>query len=119
MRISDWSSDVCSSDLILAFIDAGRAVEGQDGLVHPRRLHDAAFRRDIAEQHGQPAILGEGVFRAADHAGLAVGVQFLPTGVLAERLGGADAAGGGARSEWRCVGKEGVRTCRSRWLSVD
>src|SRR3546814_6125109 len=32
MRISDWSSDVCSSDLLFAFIDVGRAPGSQTHL---------------------------------------------------------------------------------------
>src|SRR3546814_10905969 len=35
MRISDWSSDVCSSDLVLGFEMTVKAAMGQ-----PRRLHD-------------------------------------------------------------------------------
>src|SRR3546814_7040333 len=48
MRISDWSSDVCSSDLILTgrFIDAGRALSA--GLVSEIVDEDELLDRGIA-----------------------------------------------------------------------
>ena len=81
---------------VLAFIDARRSVEDQDALVHARGLHDAAFGRKVAEQHGQAAILGKGMFGRADHALLAVAVQFLPARRLAEGDLRRHAAGRGA-----------------------
>src|SRR3546814_13969836 len=108
MRISDWSSDVCSSDL-----EPGATVAVAD---HARL---ARLRRRGPAQPG-PAV-------GDVHAGGAV--MFLELGV--EHLAGQRDAGIDlplhrarqpepiaphlARSEERRVGKECVRTCRSRW----
>src|SRR3546814_8274311 len=40
MRISDWSSDVCSSDLAQHIAVAGIADEGEDALIATGRLAD-------------------------------------------------------------------------------
>src|SRR3546814_14561508 len=93
MRISDWSSDVCSSDL-----------EG----VHRNNLDgvDVAFPL--------------GVFTAVTGVS-GSGKSSLVSQVLVELLGehlGHDASADpdeGERSEERRVGKECVSTCRSRW----
>src|SRR3546814_11020352 len=92
MRISDWSSDVCSSDLtsgaayIGAFGGAWAEVVGADGDVN--RVIDTA-----------PS---EGWF------GPTVFTQVGDKTVLA--MGAAEGS-----SEERRVGKECVSTCRSRW----
>src|SRR3546814_3584009 len=89
MRISDWSSDVCSSDLGTVFLDRG---EVKDALAWLRLLanpdDDTAFLRAI----GSPK-------REVGSASLAKLAE------LAHH----------ARSEERRVGKECVSTCRSRW----
>src|SRR3546814_15442683 len=41
MRISDWSSDVCSSDLEFAALDLDVAVVAAYGLILPRPILDA------------------------------------------------------------------------------
>src|SRR3546814_4353357 len=61
MRISDWSSDVCSSDLG-ALAPVGRIAE-PDGVAGAVVLDDA-----VARQHGEEG-LGD-VFAAASGAGL-------------------------------------------------
>src|SRR3546814_14953408 len=109
MRISDWSSDVCSSDLFLIVRPVARlehveiepclAVEG------PRRI--GATER--MEGH-QVARIGR-LDRAPQH---------LPRlGILiAERIAAVepdDVRLVPVRSEERRVGKECVSTCRSRW----
>src|SRR3546814_16762945 len=125
MRISDWSSDVCSSDLVLAEHEAvvlhlGAAARGVD--------HDRvqAVAVDLARPGGD---VGPG--EAMRGAGLA---EMMLQGAAAagatddHHLGpvpGEQADGGfvdfrcdhllHARSEERRVGKECVRTCRSRW----
>src|SRR3546814_7467145 len=88
MRISDWSSDVCSSDL----------QEG-DRLGDLLRLDHATERRVLLEQRGVPVALVDLVLqrRRAGVAGLH-GVHPDP-----------------GRSDERRVGKECVSTCRSRW----
>src|SRR3546814_13995551 len=97
MRISDWSSDVCSSDLLVA---AGR--HGQDG------GEDRADAGGPAEGEGQTDHIGaEDAGRPLDgvDAGLAVEQRdFQQAHVMQAE-----------RSEERRVGKECVSTCRSRW----
>src|SRR3546814_15023991 len=94
MRISDWSSDVCSSDLRFEFAEQ----------VHQQR----AISRDILDilEHRPAAVAFDGADRLADR-------QAVRRDVL-----GPDADRNIARiirSEERRVGKECVRTCRSRW----
>src|SRR3546814_14456992 len=95
MRISDWSSDVCSSDLReIDFLTVGGA---------STRNVDAAAA-DI--------ILGPG-------AALTIGFGHGVRDIFLVDLFLGDAGFGGAgrreRSEERRVGKECVSTCRSRW----
>src|SRR3546814_1367939 len=87
MRISDWSSDVCSSDLldVLGQIDDDRTRTARRGDVES--LGDD--RADLGRVLHQVIVLGA-VARQADGVGL-------------------------LRSEERRVGKECVSTCRSRW----
>src|SRR3546814_13901331 len=97
MRISDWSSDVCSSDLL---VDVG-----------VRLL-------DLVEEHDAVGLAPDGL---GQHAALAVadiagrrtlqgrdGMRFLELA----HVDGDDIL---LRSEERRVGKECVSTCRSRW----
>src|SRR3546814_20276616 len=95
MRISDWSSDVCSSDLREP-VDHREAVERRGtGELRPCDRVRLALR---AERRGWHA---EGAAVVALGRGEAPLLCRLP-----ERLG---------RSEARRVGKECVSTCRSRW----
>src|SRR3546814_11667948 len=93
MRISDWSSDVCSSDLLDA---ARRALEPGETLVWADRPDPQALARSRLPQ----------VIRGV--LGLAVIATFLWLSFLPNWPGG-------LRSEERRVGKECVSTCRSRW----
>src|SRR3546814_7361696 len=85
MRISDWSSDVCSSDLHAVeraqgfdLVFVAEAVDRIDGRVQgPAATAHQCLRRQLA------AVAGDGTR--------------------------------GFRSEERRVGKECVSTCRSRW----
>src|SRR3546814_13091088 len=91
MRISDWSSDVCSSDL--DGIHRGR----QDRNVEADFLGDARSRVGLA---GEDARLGgpqEHIVESEPEADFHI----------LSRWSG--------RSEERRVGKECVSTCRSRW----
>src|SRR3546814_8093200 len=85
MRISDWSSDVCSSDLVRQRDDRLEVQHHLVALECPTQIGLDVERRHRGAAHG-------GV--EGDRAG------------LAEFLG---------RSEERRVGKECVSTCRSRW----
>src|SRR3546814_15564252 len=95
MRISDWSSDVCSSDLFLQQaaghratrphedVDDGAFLDDAAGLEHDDTVAEIAYHRHLVGDEDD----GE--------AELAVDVA--------------------ERSEERRVGKECVSTCRSRW----
>src|SRR3546814_10215113 len=85
MRISDWSSDVCSSDLWKAL---SRAVANRAPARASRTAGAAAAQSD-----------GPTIFK-------------FPVLMLATWW---DEAAGQTRSEERRVGKECVSTCRSRW----
>src|SRR3546814_1285107 len=103
MRISDWSSDVCSSDLEDdVAVPAGQAERGA-GTVEDQRLagHERARRVADAWARGSGSE-GARLFGGAD--GDAVEGDRRPPG-------GEDAR----RPEERRVGKECVSTCRSRW----
>src|SRR3546814_15986614 len=104
MRISDWSSDVCSSDL-----------ERDPQLAHALLRH-----LDVAVARDRPALV-DALDGDADLA-VELGADRLDRGDQRLRCG--DAHRGGRhrhpdavawRSEARRVGKEGVSTCRSRW----
>src|SRR3546814_15126177 len=93
MRISDWSSGVCSSDLIGHFRNAGD--EGGEG---------ADDRQEACEGHGFAAVLVVEVVGllqvvAADDFRVWVAAQTFACG---------------ARSAGRRVGNEGVSKCRAR-----
>src|SRR3546814_15458391 len=89
MRISDWSSDVCSSDL------SGGRVSARE---LARRHRPAGDRR--REQSGGNRLLHTGRRRLS------------PALVHPQERGGSVRP---CRSEERRVGKECVSTCRSRW----
>src|SRR3954447_24288609 len=80
---------------VLAFEHAGRACEFQDRGVDAGGLYDAAVLREIAVEHGETAVLAEGVFEVTDHALLAVGIELVVATLLAEGDLGRDAAGRG------------------------
>src|SRR3546814_2978699 len=91
MRISDWSSDVCSSDL-------------RSGLV----------RRGTTRSSGSRSRPADGLLRRIRRDLRAAPVGGNP---LADRrpVGAAPDLRSALRSEERRVGKECVSTCRSRW----
>src|SRR3546814_11433148 len=112
MRISDWSSDVCSSDLVSDRMDKGFSIYlstppslfaptamalKKAGLTGPNSRiamekpigHDLPSCREVNEVMG--SIFDEDRIFRVDH--------YL----------------GKERSDERRVGKECVRTCRSRW----
>src|SRR3546814_14322814 len=112
MRISDWSSDVCSSDLC-STAAAGASVP----IGHPV----ANTRIYILDESGQPVPIG--VPGEIFIGGVQVGrgyfardeltaERFLPDSFMREPGARMYKTG---RSEERRVGKECVSTCRSRW----
>src|SRR3546814_15263273 len=101
MRISDWSSDVCSSDL---FADLKRRVNIQES----RRLRDAECIADCRNENISLPDCPYGVI-VADRI----------TRVISEQAETLDLVKRTAeRSEERRVGKECGSTCRSRWSPV-
>src|SRR3546814_12293164 len=111
MRISDWSSDVCSSDLvddlIMFFKAERRALAGRParhqrtGALFDLPVHKAReggrIERPVAEWRHQ------GGNRTRKHVSL----------LYKDRAGPIES--GRRRSEERSVGKEGGSTCRSQW----
>src|SRR3546814_13369457 len=106
MRISDWSSDVCSSDLAK---EAG-AVERLE-----IELGQAAGQHRLLQNAQRGAIASSGQMRAASQqlsyqisdvaVSFAGGIH--PMVIFAQQ----------GRSDERRVGKECVSPCRSRWCS--
>src|SRR3546814_18940212 len=102
MRISDWSSDVCSSDLrpdrhlIIAVSACGIESAGNE-LVHTREAGLTTAMLGVDEKARQSTGVEEGS-RLRD--------------LLQEARIGRDNR---MRSEESSLGKECVRTCRSRW----
>src|SRR3546814_15804236 len=94
MRISDWSSDVCSSDLL-----------ARHGIPVPagHRVKDADDAADAARELGFPVALKA--------LGLAHKTE---AGAVRLGLSTPEAVRAAARSEERRLGKECVSTCRSR-----
>src|SRR3546814_2168671 len=91
MRISDWSSDVCSSDLVLL---RGKADDGTDLVI------DRDYIREGMRGRAEERVTVELGPRSEQDIRTA-----LEREVDADRW----------RSEERRVGKECVSTCRSRW----
>src|SRR3546814_13422047 len=97
MRISDWSSDVCSSDLVLVATDiAARGID-VEGITHVINYELPNVPESYVHRIGRTARAGA--------TGMAI--SFCDAEERAYLL---DLE----RSEERSVGKECVRTCRSR-----
>src|SRR3546814_19925086 len=110
MRISDWSSDVCSSDLNVkqAYVDN----DERGSFLIFRSLKNTARvgKSDVSEEVVRRLAVPDATF--ADVAELVngkAGRELLETGDLSKGVFW-------ARSEERRVGTEGVSTCRSRWV---
>src|SRR3546814_14689972 len=116
MRISDWSSDVCSSDLYLNIAETGIGTFGANAGAKRYFGHDAT-RLSRTEAARIAAVLPLPQKRAA----------ISPSGFtrrygnnIKRRIGivardGLDSCLQLGRSEACRVGKECVRRCRSRW----
>src|SRR3546814_4176383 len=94
MRISDWSSDVCSSDLL--------AIQ-QVALACPKSA-------DIVQAGNFGPIR-----TFVEYANKEQKARFLPDLLAGKKLISLGMTEPDARSEERRVGKECVSTCRSRW----
>src|SRR3546814_14209833 len=98
MRISDWSSDVCSSDLVM----------NRDG--SGARSLTRSLDRSIDKVLWAPD--GRGLYALYDDHGVNRVARVSLDGQLTTAATGLT---GSQRSEERRVGKECVSTCRSRW----
>src|SRR3546814_2132370 len=96
MRISDWSSDVCSSDLALRTLKAQRIGHGVRCLEDPGLVAELRERQIPLEVCPTSNVC----------LGVASSLSEHPLPRLLDE---------GLRSAERRVGKECVSTCRSRW----
>src|SRR3546814_13149673 len=93
MRISDWSSDVCSSDLLSLADEMDVQDKPKDAFESELDDVNAELER-LSDSLAQPTFTAEDALASADDE---PDFDFL------------------SRSEERRVGKECVSTCRSRW----
>src|SRR3546814_17419979 len=114
MRISDWSSDVCSSDLEITPLHrcsreafAGPA-DGSSRCFPPQRSRPAMPRR-------RPADTGAASMRACSSSFETRRTPIEKGGDAFVMIVGRRAPRRGGSSDERRGGKEGVRTIRSRW----
>src|SRR3546814_15687086 len=96
MRISDWSSDVCSSDLN----DDGHYINGGFFVLEPEVLDYIDGDQTTWEREPLEALTEQGQLVAYRHDGFWQNLDTLRS------------------SEERRVGKECVSTCRSRWSQI-
>src|SRR3546814_14965286 len=121
MRISDWSSDVCSSDLVIYPVTKGKPLG--------RRIRQSELKADNGYNTYARAGLPQGPIANPGRESIAAVLDPEPTKALyfvADGTGGhlfADTLADHqayvdncfARSEARCVGKACLRSCISRW----
>src|SRR3546814_18043735 len=100
MRISDWSSDVCSSDRESDMLEDDHAIEdSHEDVIQARVSLERLFAhlpKKQVEAIELVRIEGRSIVEAAEKTGQSESSVKV-------------------RSEERRVGKEGVSTCRSRW----
>src|SRR3546814_17573418 len=122
MRISDWSSDVCSSDLFARYSDTRVVIRDEALAREPvtglfSANDPAGFSRAVASAFDDQVVQGPNVIilsrKAAPHSCAA---SFQHPG---DGSGECDCGHEGFRTEERRVGKKGVSKCRSRWAHDD
>src|SRR3546814_11504069 len=122
MRISDWSSDVCSSDLVELDERAGimrllprrgflACAQPHDHVAHPHRL--ARFERDVAAF--AVALVEQPSTATRCAIGVAPASLTAVRGVSIVTISDAASVPCSTRSEERRVGQGGFRPFRSRW----
>src|SRR3546814_15557558 len=99
MRISDWSSDVCSSDLINAKVNEASMMLAQERGPCP----DAADM-GVMERFSCKMAIAPTASISIICGGTSACIEPIPANVYTHK-----------RSEERRVGKECVSTCKSRW----
>src|SRR3546814_12814617 len=121
MRISDWSSDVCSSDLVLAEVAPEAAENMSDGgELASNRFEKLINIKDRGQIFRVDVDTIESVEAAGDYMCIKTGDNTL---ILRETMKDLEKRLDPrrfqrvhrSRSEERRVGKECVSTCRSRW----
>src|SRR3546814_15672767 len=110
MRISDWSSDVCSSDLLIRFKCVRDFVKPIClAFVNPDSGFAELTERPLAMRHhdqtGFSSKISKGLLRLLLELGIPDGRDFV--GNIPVEID--------CNSEERRVGKGCVSTCRSRW----
>src|SRR3546814_14601405 len=128
MRISDWSSDVCSSDLE----EGARDLVGRQAAEQAQGQCDAAFARKYrmaGGEHQTQQVVADVVVEPVVESGRGHVLLLLQFAryfrvlaplqlAAAQAVDRATLGGGHPRSEERRVGKACVSTCRSRWSPV-
>src|SRR3546814_14573858 len=104
MRISDWSSDVCSSDLATVGVLQGTPEASGDDCTY-------AFETDSGRSNlFVSTVTWRNGYRRYRESNQMLGGML---GAALNEMGAGDSHAG--RSAERRVGKEWVSTCRSRW----
>src|SRR3546814_20788553 len=103
MRISDWSSDVCSSDFPIESVPAFATITDM-----ATAMPEVKAISICTPPRGRLDLVREAIA-----AGLDIMLEKPPAATIGEAAAIAEAAA--ARSEERRVGKECVSTCRFRW----
>src|SRR3546814_15432600 len=101
MRISDWSSDVCSSDLLDRGIALHTGVSAEELIHDGERVVGVRAKRDGRDLYVKArrgVIIGVSSYERDPSLAKTIGHQLDPV-----------------RSEEGRAGKEWVSTCRSRW----
>src|SRR3546814_20866545 len=100
MRISDWSSDVCSSDLIPYQVNKKNLIERMADLVRDKIIEGISDLRDESDREGMRIVIE---LKRGEVPEVVLNNLYKHTPLQS------------SRSEERRVGKEWVSTCRSRW----
>src|SRR3546814_12845629 len=118
MRISDWSSDVCSSDLfkqgginIQSVVPASNGIVSAQPTFAPEKVTDYEIGIKADYHLGSVDSRTNIALFTADFSGLHRATSFFNGQTTSNQIENV----AGLRSEERRVGKECVSTCRSRW----
>src|SRR3546814_13980099 len=117
LRISDWSSGVCSSDLFDPQRHAGareRGVEVGEHVVARARIRRGFVRRPVGLAKDQRDAVGQGVGVGVRGVVDAVD-EYQPRRRDVRDQGGVESGDGRLRWEERGVGNEWVSTCEDLW----
>src|SRR3546814_14827105 len=99
MRISDWSSDVCSSDLSASPVIAVTAISRPAYSLREYARHEYSLREHVDMSFREPVLVFD--------------IETIPDLDGGRRIMGLEQMND--RSEERRVGKECVSKCRFRW----